>query len=85
MVNILSLNNIVKAFEIIDKTYENVEKLMKYCDSIADDKGYISISDRFLRYKFDKDYEGWMTRIFVKLYQHQDDMLLENEWLYGPV
>lgn len=81
----MSLNNIAKAFEIIDKTYENVEKLMKYCDSIAEDNGYISMSDRFLRYKSDKDYEGWMTRIFVKLYQRQDDMPLENEWLDGPV
>jgi len=81
----MSLNNITKAFEIVDKTYESVEKLLKYCDAIANENGYISMSDNFLRYKSDKDYGGWMTRIFVKLYQQKNDIELESKWRDGPV
>ena len=35
--------NIKNAFNVIDKTYENVDKLMRYCDSIANDCGYEAV------------------------------------------
>ena len=77
--------NIKNAFNVVLNTYKNVDKLIKYCDLIAKDCGYEIATDRFLRYKSDSNYEGWLINGFVKLYQHKDDELLENEWKDGPI
>lgn len=77
--------NIKNAFNVIDKTYENVDKLMRYCDSIANDCGYEAVTDKFLRYKSDSYYGGWFIRSFIKLYQLENDIKLENDWKNGPI
>ena len=77
--------NIRNAFEVVLKTYKNVDKLMKYCDLISNDKGYESVTNKFLRYKSDSNYEGWLINSFTKLYQYKEDITLENEWRNGPV
>lgn len=61
--------NIKSAFEVVLKTYENVDKLLRYCDLIAEDYGYEVVTDKFLRYKSDSNYEGWFINSFIKLYQ----------------
>ncbi|MBM7581207.1 hypothetical protein JOD02_000030 [Caldicoprobacter guelmensis] len=70
---------------MVYKTYENVDKLMKYCDSISGDCGYESVTRYFLRYKSDINVEGWFIRSFIKLYQSKNDELLDNGWRNGPV
>lgn len=77
--------NLKKAFNVVYKTYENVDKLMKYCDSISGDCGYESVTRYFLRYKSDINVEGWFIRSFIKLYQSKNDELLDNGWRNGPV
>lgn len=77
--------NIKNAFEVVEDTYKNIDKLMKYCDTIADNNNYLCMNDKFLRYKSDKEYSGWFTREFIKLYQNKCDNTLENEWLEGPI
>lgn len=77
--------NIKNAFDIVRKTYENVDKLMKFCDSIANDCGYEAVTDKFLRYKSDSYYGGWFIDSFIKLYQSKKDKVLENDWKDGPV
>lgn len=80
-----SSENIKNAFNVVRKTYENVDKLLKYCDSIANDNGYEAVTDKFLRYKSDSDYGGWLIDRFIKLYQFKTDKVLENDWKDGPV
>lgn len=80
-----SSENIRNAFTVIRKTYENVDKLMKYCDSIANDCGYEAVTDKFLRYKSDSYYGGWFIGSFIKLYQLKNDKVLENDWKNGPI
>lgn len=77
--------NIKNAFDVVRKTYENVDKLMKFCDSIANDCGYEAVTDKFLRYKSDSYYGGWLIDSFIKLYQSKKDKVLENDWKDGPV
>jgi hypothetical protein len=77
--------NIKNAFDVVRKTYENVDKLMKFCDSIANDCGYEAVTDKFLRYKSDSYYGGWFIDSFIKLYQSEKDKVLENDWKNGPV
>jgi hypothetical protein len=77
--------NIKNAFDVVRKTYENVDKLMKFCDSIANDCGYEAVTDKFLRYKSDSYYGGWFIDSFIKLYQSKKDKVLENDWKNGPI
>ncbi len=78
-------DNINNAFSVVIKTYENIDKLMRFCDSIALDCNYIPSTTNFLRYKSDADYNGWLTTSFIKLYQSNNDKQLKNEWQDGPV
>ncbi len=49
----MNLNdNIFNAFEVVNKTHENVDKLINYCKSIIAEKhGYVLASPQFLRWK----------------------------------
>lgn len=77
--------NIKDAFEVVLKTYENVDRLIKYCDVISRDYGYEPVTEKFLRYKSDSNYEGWVINSFIKLYQSNSEKILENGWKEGPV
>lgn len=79
-------NNIFNAFEVVNKTHENVEKLINYCKNIITEKGgYVLSSPRFLRWKSDGSYWAWNTNSFILLFQDDGDNELENEWRDGPV
>lgn len=82
----MNLNeNINNAFNVVRKTYENIEKLMKFCDSIASECGYEVVTYKFLRYKSDSYYGGWVIDSFIKLYQLEKDKKMKNDWKDGPV
>ena len=78
--------NIIKAFNIVYKTYENCEKLM---DAIRQeyDKSqfYLCTDNKFLRYKSDNDVDGWLVRSFIMVFQKKDDgEQFENSFYDSP-
>lgn len=78
--------NIYKAFEVVNKTHENVEKLIDFCRVMTmEKKEFDLVSPKFLRYKSDSDYRGWNTTRMFLLFQDTQDELLENEWRDGPI
>nr|WP_263324352.1 hypothetical protein [Neobacillus sp. Marseille-Q6967] len=81
-----SADNIRNAFHVVYHTYENIHKLMDYCKTVAsEESNYISVVDKFLRYKSDNDFSGWMIQNFILLFQNKNDLELENEWRDGPL
>lgn len=78
--------NIFNAFEIVNRTHENVEKLIEFCRIMTTErKEFDLMSPKFLRYKSDADYWGWNTRQMFLLFQDTQDKLLENGWRDGPI
>lgn len=77
--------NISNAVHVLYKTYENVNKLMEYCKIIAGDAGYSCMNSKFLRWKSDNEYKGWLVRDFILLFQKDSDELLDNQWHDGAV
>jgi len=78
--------NIHNAFEIVAETYENVNKLMSYCQEAAAEKGeFVLSSPKFLRRKSDNEVDGWLVKSFILLFQHSNDKLLKNQWRNGPI
>lgn len=85
--NIMNLGeNIGNAFEVVNKTHENVNQLIQFCKTLALEKQEFDVmSPKFLRYKSDADYWGWNTTQIFLLFQDTADALLENGWRDGPV
>jgi hypothetical protein len=78
--------NIREAFDIVAKTYENVNKLMEYCRAKASEKGeFVLSTPKFLRWKSDVDVGGWLISSFILLFQNAKDQLLESNWRNGSV
>jgi hypothetical protein len=68
------------------QTYENIQKLMDYCKTVAPEQSnYVNVIDKFLRYKSDNDPSGWFIKNFIVLFQRKNDIELENEWRDGPI
>lgn len=81
-----STDNVRNAFHVVYKTYENVHKLMDYTKTIAPEKShYVSVVDKFLRYKSDNDFAGWFIGDFILIFQDRDHSEFENEWRDGPL
>lgn len=54
--------NIHNAFDIVGKTYEQVDRMIKDCMKYAEnDQEFVCCTPKFLRYKSDTDYWGWYT------------------------
>ncbi|WP_456272424.1 hypothetical protein [Bacillus sp. AK031] len=82
----MSSDNIRNAFSVVYHTYENIQKLMDYCKTVgSQESNYVSVVDKFLRYKSDSDFTGWFIQDFILLFQHKNDGELENEWRDGPL
>lgn len=78
--------NIFNAFEVVNKTHENVQKLIDFCRIMATErKEFDLMSPKFLRYKSDSDYWGWNTTQMFLLFQDVQDELFENGWRDGPI
>lgn len=81
-----SAENIRNAFKVVNKTYENINKMMNYCKTIADEGDeYIISTPKFLRWKSDNECEGWLINDFILLFQSKEDEELDNEWRDGPI
>ncbi|WP_123039207.1 hypothetical protein [Cohnella candidum] len=61
--------NITKALNVLYKTYENLELLFSDMDKEAEQMGFVSHTDKFMRWKSDANFNGWLTSSFIKLYQ----------------
>ncbi|MFJ5762274.1 hypothetical protein ACIQAA_24755 [Neobacillus sp. NPDC093182] len=81
-----SADNIRNAFHVVYHTYENIHKLMDYCKTVAAEQSdYVSVVDKFLRYKSDTDFSGWFIQNFIILFQNKNNIVFENEWRDGPL
>ena len=79
-----SAENIRNAFKVVNKTYENINKMMNYCKTIADEGNeYVVSVPKFLRLK--SDVGGWLINDFILLFQSKDDEELENGWRRGAI
>ena len=79
-------SNIHDAFEIVAETYENVCKLMSFCQEEAVEKGeFVLSSPKFLRWKSDNEVDGWLMKSFILLFQNSKDNLMKNKWRKGPI
>jgi hypothetical protein len=65
--------NITNAITVLKETYENLELLFSELDRVGTEEGFFCLTPRFLRYKSDTDYLGWLTSDFTKLYQRKSD------------
>ncbi|RHW43464.1 hypothetical protein D1B31_02045 [Neobacillus notoginsengisoli] len=70
--------NISNAVNVLRETYKNLNLLFSELDRIGEKEGFISITPRFLRWKSDSDYDGWLTTNFIKLYQVEKDPNLKH-------
>ena len=78
--------NIANAFKVVYSTYENVQKLISYLQNqAAENSGYVSCSDKFLRWNSDKNIEAWAYHSFILLFQSKSDAELKNGWRDGPL
>lgn len=77
--------NIENAFEVVRKTYENVEKMMSFIDEKSIEYGYEPVISRFLRYRSDMSIWGWMCNELIKIYQSEEDSMLPSEWKDGLI
>lgn len=81
-------NNIIRAFQVVTKTYENLDKFFQQMDAVSADQNFVPITPKYLRWKSDIYPSGWFIRSFIKLYQNSNDTVddLQNSGLRrGPV
>jgi hypothetical protein len=78
-------DNIKIAFEVVSKTYESVNKFIKYCDSTSVENGYEPVINKILKDSSNSGYEISLTKRIVKLYQQKRDDKLNNGWRNGPI
>lgn len=79
--------NIRNSLQVLYRTYENISKMMEQCKSIAEDNGYLLMTDKFLRWKSDSNSDGWLLNSFILLFQRSSDpeCTSGNHWRNGPV
>ena len=78
--------NIRNAFIAVHKTHENVNQLMEYCRTIANEKtNYKTVNGKFLKWQWNGNYYGWCIDDFILLFQRETDKILKNEWRDGPI
>lgn len=66
--------NISMAIDVLRETYKNLDLLFSELDRIGEQEGFVAVTPRFLRWKSDSDYNGWLTSNFIKLYQFEKDL-----------
>jgi hypothetical protein len=78
--------NIRNAFIAVHETHKNVDMLMKYCRTIADENtNYKTVNGKFLKWQSSSNYYGWCIDDFILLFQRESDKKLKNEWRDGPI
>lgn len=61
--------NISTAVNVLLETYKHLNLLFTEMDALASEEGFIPLTPKFLRWKSDTSFEGWLTSNFIKLYQ----------------
>ena len=78
--------NIGKAFEVVYKTYENVQKLLSFLKSQSEEKGeYVCCSEKILCWSSDQSIWGWAYHSFILVFQNAKNTELENGWRDGSL
>lgn len=78
--------NITNAVEVLQNTYDSIDKLIDCVQTIAvRSSDYLPAVSKFLRYKSDNNTEGWMIHYFILLFQNKIDEELPNRWRNGPI
>lgn len=78
--------NIHNAFSVVFKTFQNIEKLMNQCKRELEQERYYMPTERFLRYRSDLCWEGWICWSFILLFQRRaDGVVMDNGWIDGSV
>ncbi|MCG6146594.1 hypothetical protein [Leptospira bandrabouensis] len=80
--------NIMNAFEVVEKTYHNSLKLLNEIEDKLTTSEFISITpNKYLRYRSDVDFSGIIIKSLIKLFQKQNDPVhIKNENLRnGPI
>jgi hypothetical protein len=70
--------NISNAVTVLKETYKNLNLLFSELDRIGEKEGFVPLTPKYLRWKSDSDYEGWLTNNFIKLYQLEEDPILNE-------
>jgi hypothetical protein len=70
--------NISNAVSVLKETYKNLNLLFSDLDRIAEKEGFVPLTPKFLRWKSDSAYDGWLTNNFIKLYQLEKDTPLDH-------
>ncbi|RHW37453.1 hypothetical protein D1B33_07880 [Lysinibacillus yapensis] len=70
--------NISNSIYVLKETYKNLNLLFSELDRIAEKEGFIPLTPKFLRWKSDSNYNGWLTSNFIKLYQIEKDPPLKH-------
>ena len=65
--------NIRNAVHVLQKTYENISKMMEHSRSVADEAGYAVVSEKFLRWRTDVEPTAWLINNFILLFQSKED------------
>ncbi len=65
--------NITKALSVLLETYANIDLLLVEMDKVAEKAGFVAHTSRFMRWKSDVDYNGWLVKSFIKIYQPEGD------------
>lgn len=79
--------NIKNALQVIYKTYDSVNKMMEQVKAISEEAGYQLKTDKFLRWKSDRDPAGWLLNDFILLFQkaEESERVFDNGWKNAPV
>lgn len=78
--------NIHNAFAVVFETLQGIEKLISKCGAELDHRKYYMPIQKFLRYRSDLCWEGWIYWSFILLFQRREDgPVMENEWIDGPI
>jgi hypothetical protein len=66
--------NIMNAFGVLRRTYENLSKFFQELDNAAKDEGLVPITPNFfLRWRTEANYKAWAITTFIKLFQAKHD------------
>lgn len=78
--------NINNAFKVVFSTLQSVEDLINCLSSNYDDEKYSKPTDKFLRYKTDLSWDGWIYYSFILVFQRREDgNLMDNDWINAPL
>jgi hypothetical protein len=65
--------NIKNAFSVVGQSYKNVHKFLAELNAMASEEGFVPLLDRFLRWRSNREWEGWLIWSFISLLQKKDD------------